>query len=72
MLFRPKEYIIIDSILFRPKIYVSKRIELEIVCGAKVAQRRKFAGSMWKKPEVLDRKSGADKWCDSTSNANLI
>lgn len=55
-----------------PKIYVSRRIELEIACGVRVGQRRKFAGSMWKKPEVLDRKSGADKWCESASNAKLL
>ena len=55
-----------------PKIYVPRRIELEIACGVRVGQRRKFAGSMWKKPEVLDRKSGADKWFESASNTNYI
>ena len=43
----------------------SWRIEIcvgEVWLLIRVNRRRKFAGSMWKKPEVLDRKSGADKW----------
>ena len=50
----------------------SRRIEIcvgEVWLLIRVNRRRKFAGSMWKKPEVLDRKSGTDKWCESASNA---
>lgn len=52
----------------------SRRIEICVgeVWPFGVNRRRKFAGSMWKKPEVLDRKSGTDKRCESASNANLI
>ena len=76
MLFRPKEYIIMYSILFRPEYWVRfpahRNMCRRSMAVFRVNRRRKFAGSMWKKPEVLDRKSGTDKRCESVSNANLI
>ena len=46
-------------------------LRLNKAYGIVVIQRRKFAGGMRKKPVALDRKSGADKWWESISNANI-
>ena len=44
-------------------------LRLNKAYGIEVIQRRKFAGGLRKKPVALDRKSGADKWLESASNA---